>query len=272
VPEQTQAKGNRIAVPVNGDVWLAALGLLLGAIIGSFLATILVRWPSDESVMRGRSRCDACGRTLPARNLVPILSFLLQSGRCQMCGAPIAWDHLAMEIAASAIGGFAGVLFAPGLAATCAMFGWLLLLLAALDARHFWLPDRLTVLLLILGLTASAMGFGPQPRDAFIGALTGFASLSVVALAYSTVRKRDGIGGGDPKLLGAIGAWVGWQPLPHIVLAAAILGLIAVLALRLHKSGQTFSDQIAFGTFLALAAWPLWIGEQLRFFGPFSHS
>ena len=101
----------------------AGAGFVLGAIIGSFLATIVVRWPRGESVLRGRSHCDGCGRTLTALELVPIVSALLQRGKCRTCGAAIERDHLTVELAAAAIGATAfGV--APGLAgAGWAVFG-----------------------------------------------------------------------------------------------------------------------------------------------------
>src|SRR3546814_11744442 len=116
------------------------LGALLGAIVGSFLATVLVRWPAGESALAGRSRCDGCRRTLAPFELVPVLSFALNRGRCRRCAAPLDRTHLRVEIAAATISGTAFALVSPP-----AAFGWsglaLGLLLPRLPAlRHFLVP------------------------------------------------------------------------------------------------------------------------------------
>ena len=129
-------------------IWPLGLGVL-GAIVGSFVAALVIRWPQDQSVMRGRSACDACGRTLTARDLVPLLSALWLRGRCRTCGVPIDPLHWRIEAIAALIGVLAGVATASPLAVAGAIFGWLLLALAALDATALWLPDRLTITLAI---------------------------------------------------------------------------------------------------------------------------
>ena len=103
-----------------------------------------------------------------------------------------------------------------------ALFGWVLLTLALLDAGHFWLPDKLTLPLLLLGL---AIVNEPPLLHRLIGAAAGYAVLALIALAYRAARGREGLGGGDPKLLAAIGAWLGWQALPFVLLAASLAGL-----------------------------------------------
>lgn len=243
---------------VPGWVWLGG-GFVLGAIIGSFLATIVVRWPHGESVLRGRSRCDGCGRTLSALELLPILSALAQRGRCRSCGATIDRDHLTIELGAAVIGAAAFGL-APGLAgAGWAVFGWLLLTLAALDLRHLWLPDRLTAPLAALGLAFGGITTGAWPLDRLIGAVAGFASLWAIGAAYRRVRGQDGLGLGDAKLLGAIGAWLGWLALPFVLLAASVLGLIAAAL-----SGGLLRDRaVPFGAALAAGALPGWLALRL---------
>ena len=134
-------------------------GLLLGAIVGSFLATILIRWPRGESALGGRSRCDACGETLGPLALVPILSFIVMRGRCRHCGARIDRRHLAIELAAALVGLAAFAAHPLPLALVTAMLGWWLLLIAALDLEHHWLPDLLTLPLVPLGLAAAWAGF-----------------------------------------------------------------------------------------------------------------
>ena len=234
-------------------------GAVIGLIAGSFIATILIRWPQGRSALRGRSQCDGCGETLRAHELVPVLSHLASRGRCRRCGAAIDQRHLAIEVAAAVIG-FLAFFGHPGPAgAVTALFGWWLLLLAAIDLEHYWLPDRLTLPLIPAGLLAAWLGYGLPLEDSLIGAAAGFAALWAIAAAYRRVRGRDGMGGGDPKLLAGIGAWVGWQQLPLIVLGASLLGLAAVLLIRLRGRVVSGVDRLPLGTLLAIAAWPVWL-------------
>jgi leader peptidase (prepilin peptidase)/N-methyltransferase len=236
-----------------------ALGFVLGAVIGSFLAAILVRWPEGRSVLRGRSQCDACGRTLSPRDLVPILSWFLVRGRCRHCGAAIDRRHLAIEAGAALIG-LTAILAHPLPAAVfTAIFGWWLFLLAALDIEHFWLPDRLTLPLGLAGLLVAWVGIGPPLPDRLVGAAAGYACLALVAWAYRRLRGREGMGGGDPKLFGAIGAWVGWPLLPPVLLGAGLIGLAVIGLGALRGRPVAASDRLPLGALLALAAWPAWL-------------
>lgn len=231
----------------------------LGVLLGSFIAALVVRWPEDQSVLRGRSRCDSCGRTLGAFELIPVLSTLWLRGRCRTCGARIDPVHLTIELLAMAVGGVSGLLLpgTPGLAA--ALFGWLLLALAMLDVRAFWLPDRLTALLAASGIAVGVAGIGPDLGQRVIGGIAGFAALWTIAFGYRAIRGRDGLGGGDPKMLGAIGLWVGWQMLPIIVVLASMAGLGVVVLWTLTGRGAQSDDRLPFGTLLAIAAYPSWV-------------
>jgi leader peptidase (prepilin peptidase) / N-methyltransferase len=241
----------------------AAIGVLLGLIAGSFLATALIRWPKDAGVM-GRSACDSCGAALGLRDLVPILSWMAARGRCRRCGARIDPRHPAMELAAAAIGLAAGLAFPPAPALVTALFGWWLLLIAALDLEHQWLPDRLTLPLIPLGLAAAWAGFGPPLAERALAAALGWAVLAGLAFAYRRLRGRDGMGGGDPKLMAAIGAWAGAWPLPAILTGAGLIGLAAVAARHLRGEAVTATDRLPLGTLLALAAWPVWLVVAAR--------
>jgi leader peptidase (prepilin peptidase) / N-methyltransferase len=237
---------------------------LFGAIIGSYLATILMRWPLGTSAAKGRSRCDACGKSLEVYDLVPIFSFLARRGRAGCCGASISIDHLGVEIGAASIG-LLSALALPGmplLYLTTAVFGWALLLLAAFDLRHFWLPDRLTIPLAFLGLFANFNGVGPGLTDALIGAAAGFLSLWSVGFAFKKLRGIEGLGGGDPKIFAAIGAWLGWAALPLVLSAAAGLGLLIVAVFALAGRPLSRSDPLPLGALLAVAAWPIYLISQ----------
>ncbi|MBO9670301.1 MAG: prepilin peptidase [Sphingobium sp.] len=239
------------------------LGLLigagLGAIIGSFLATIVSRWPRGQSVITGRSRCDGCDRPLNALDLVPLAGWLVARGKCRTCGARIDWVHPLMELGCALIGGFCAWAFDPLAALFFAVGGWLLLTLAVLDARHMWLPDALTLPLAALGLTLGDWILPAPFLDRVIGAAAGAVLFALLAFAYRRLRGRDGLGLGDAKLLGAIGAWMGWQALPFVLLIASAAALLWVLVLRASGKQVHALTRIPLGTFLCLSVVPAWV-------------
>lgn len=241
-------------------LWLAAvLGGLLGLVIGSFLATLLIRWPKGENALAGRSRCDACGKALGPLELIPILSWLVRRGRCRACRAWIDPRHPAMELAAAMIGVVAALAHPLPLALVTAGLGWWLLLTAALDLEAHWLPDLLTLPLIALGLLAAWAGFGPPLAERLWGAAIGWAVLEAIRLGYRLSRGRDGMGGGDPKLFAAAGAWVGAWNLPVILLCAGLLGIAAALTMILRKQKVAATTRMPLGTLIALALWPAWL-------------
>ena len=235
------------------------IGALAGLVAGSFLATALIRWPIGEAVARGRSRCDSCRTTLTARDLVPLVSHAAARGRCRHCGARIDPRHLAVELAAATIGLVALAAHPLPLGIVTALLGWWLLLTAMLDLERQWLPDRLTLPLIPLGLAAAWAGFGPPLAERAAAAAIGWAALAAIAFAYRRLRSREGMGGGDPKLMAALGAWVGAWPLPAILLGAGLLGLAAAAAMRLRGEAVTAASRLPLGTLLILAAWPVWL-------------
>ncbi|HEX8419831.1 MAG TPA: prepilin peptidase [Sphingomonas sp.] len=238
--------------------WPIALGVL-GAIVGSFIAALVMRWPQDRSVVRGRSACDACGRTLTAGDLVPLLSALVLRGRCRTCRAPIDPLHWRIEAIAALIGVLAGGATASSLAVAGAIFGWLLLALAALDATALWLPDRLTMTLAITGVGTGLSCAFPPIGDRLIGGSVGFLALWAIAAGYKRLRGREGMGGGDPKLFGAIGLWLGWRLLPAVLLLASLIGLALVLVAAVRGRPISRDTALPFGALLAAAAYPAWL-------------
>ncbi|HKY80522.1 MAG TPA: A24 family peptidase [Sphingobium sp.] len=250
------------------DPLSAMLGAVAGAIAGSFLATLVLRWPEGRGIMRGRSACDGCGRVLGAVDLIPMLSALVQRGRCRTCGAGIDPLHGRVEAGCAIIGALA-LGFAPGLAGIgWALLGWLLLTLAVLDWRHLWLPDALTLPLAFGGLTLGLWTTDAMLADRVIGAAAGYLALLGVAVGYRITRGRDGLGLGDAKLLGALGAWFGWQALPFILLMAASLGLIAVIASVAAGARIDRTTLVPLGTCLAVAAVPGWWVAMLAMRAP----
>lgn len=155
--------------------------------------------------------------------------------------------------------------FAPdGTLILSCLFGWTLLALAVIDFRSFILPDPLTLLAALLGLVMIAATRPEAWVEHLIGGLAGFTLLFAVELSYRYLRRRDGLGRGDAKLLGALGLWTGWTRLPDILLIASLSGLIAaLLASRIAKEAVSGTTPVAFGPWLALAGWVSWLSGPL---------
>lgn len=239
---------------------------LLGAMHGSFLGAILVRAPLGRSIVSRSSACDSCGRDLRAAELVPVLSFIALRGKCRTCGARIDPWQFACEVGGMAIGALPWLVTGNPVHAVGAMvMGWELLLLALLDLRHMWLPQRIVGALAGTGAAVALfrsweLGWDTAPLVvAGSGAILGFAMLQAVRLVYRRVRGREGMGGGDPLLLGAIGLWVGPLGTVEVMLGASIAGILAAAALLLTGRKLASDTALPLGTFLAAAAWPLFL-------------
>jgi leader peptidase (prepilin peptidase)/N-methyltransferase len=237
--------------------WLAPV--LLAPFIGSFLGVLIVRLPEARPVAITRSVCDRCGHQLAPRDLIPLVSYVLCRGRCRYCGAFIGSFPFAIELAALAVAAWAAVTVADEDLWPACLLGWTLLTLTWIDARTMLLPNLLTLPLLAMGLVL-AWGGGPWSlADHGLAAMLGFLSLYGLAWAYRRFRGRDGLGGGDAKLLGALGAWVGLSGLPFVLLLAACMGLIFAGGTALTGKRMTATTAIPFGPFLALSGWMLWL-------------
>ena len=238
--------------------WWGLGGALAGLIAGSFIATLVIRWPQGRG-LGGRSACDGCGRHLSLRDLLPVVSWALARGNCRTCGGSINWRHPAIEGAAALIGA-AALWLQPDLHGIAgALFGWQLLALAALDAEHFWLPDWLTGVLAISGLAFGVAGIGVDLPSRLIGGGVGFAALFAISWTYRCLRGRPGMGGGDPKLLGAIGCWLGWSPLPYMMIGTSAMGLLAAFGLMARGKNVVATTRLPLGALMAVAAFPLWM-------------
>jgi len=251
------AVGPELVAQLN-DLYRFLAGLMIGAIIGSFMANIVTRWPRGKSVMRGRSRCESCGKTLRAAELVPLLSSLVQRGRCRGCGAKIDPVHSFVEAGAALICGLCMLAFPLPAAIIFTIGGWLLLMLAVLDARHFWLPDMFTLPLAAIGLTLGDWVLPATFQERVVGAAIGAGGLFLIAMSYRRLRGKDGLGLGDAKLLGAIGAWLGWQMLPLILLVASGTALLWLLFRHLRGETLGAGTRVPLGTFFAIAVVPAW--------------
>ncbi|TSE27702.1 prepilin peptidase [Tepidimonas aquatica] len=260
--------------------WSAAV--LLGLLVGSFLNVVIHRlptmlqrrWEAECAALRGeepparppynlwvpRSHCPACQTPIPSWRNVPLLSFVLQRGRCAACGARIAWRYPIIELACGVW--FAAVAWRHGVslaAVAWAAWGAALLALAAIDWDTTLLPDDITLPLLWAGLIGAALGWtGVALADALWGAVAGYLSLWSVYWTFKLLTGKEGMGYGDFKLLAGLGAWLGWQALIPLVLVASLVGALVGLGLK-ATGGLREGRYVPFGPFLALGGLLVWV-------------
>jgi leader peptidase (prepilin peptidase)/N-methyltransferase len=209
-----------------------------------------------------RSACPDCGHPIGALENIPIVSYLLQRGACKACRKPISVRYPLVEalgglLAAYAIWRF-GLTWKGG--AAC-VFLWMLIALTFIDFDTQLLPDNLTLPLLWAGLVANVFGLFVSLQDAVLGAIAGYLALWIVYWLFRLIRGKEGMGYGDFKLLAALGAWLGWQMLPLIILLSSVVGAVIGISLMVFK-GRDHSIPLAFGPYLAIA------GGVALFFGP----
>lgn len=243
---------------IDAETWFWPI--LAAPFIGSFLGVLIVRLPAGAPVAFARSTCPHCGARLGGWEMVPLVSFVALRGRCRHCRRSIGLLHPAVELAAVGIAVWAVLADhdAVRLWADCGL-GWTLLTLSWIDGTSLLLPDVLTLPLLLAGL---ALTLAEQPEaltDHCLAAALGYLSFQGLGLAYRRLRGRDGLGGGDSKLIAAAGAWCGLALLPVVVLGSAIVGLLAALALALAGRIVTSKTRISFGPCIALAFWLAWL-------------
>jgi leader peptidase (prepilin peptidase)/N-methyltransferase len=269
---------------------------LLGLVIGSFLNVVVYRLPImmelewrshlselDESDFTppphapGKgfnlwwppSACPQCGHRIAAWENVPIVSYLWLRGRCRSCGAVISKRYPFVEAFVAVVSVVVAWTFGPTWACVAALiFSWTLIALALIDIDHQLLPDSLTIPLLWAGLLISLFSIDGEPiladvESSVIGAVAGYMSLWSVYHLFKLLTGKDGMGYGDFKLLAALGAWLGWQSLPLIILLSAIVGSIIGVAM-IAVGGRSRHTPIPFGPYLAAAGWItlLW-GDRL---------
>ncbi len=252
---------------------------LLGLIIGSFLTVLIHRLPlmlhrqwqqqchellQHHAPNRNEERfdlawpgshCPHCGHRLSWRENIPLLGYLRLKGRCAACQQAISSRYPVVELLAAISAVVAVLHFGPGYQAlAAATLGWGLIALAAIDIEHQLLPDALTLPLLWLGLLVNSSGLLVPPGDAIIGASAGYLALWLVYQGFKLTTGKEGMGRGDFKLLALLGAWLGWQLLPAIVVLAALAGVSLGLARVLLKK-QRHDQAMPFGPYLALAGW-----------------
>jgi leader peptidase (prepilin peptidase)/N-methyltransferase len=209
-----------------------------------------------------RSRCPHCNAEIKALQNIPVLSYLLLGGKCANCKARISPRYPIVELVTALLSTAVALRFGwhwQTAAALC--FTWALVALTVIDLDHTLLPDVITLPLLWLGLILSLAwhaGLTPpapvDPRSAILGALAGYLTLWSVFWAFKLLTGKEGMGYGDFKLFGALGAWLGWQMLPLVLLLSAFAGAVVGIALIVVR-GRDRNIPIPFGPYLAAAGW-----------------
>ncbi len=267
----------------------AVVAGILGLLIGSFLNVVIHRIPimmqrevdsvcaceRDEpephpekyNLIVPRSACPHCGHQITALENVPVISWLVLGGKCSACKAPISARYPLIEAVSALLS--AGLVwhFGSGWEGMAAVvFGWLLLAMTFIDIDTQLLPDDLTYPLLWLGLLVNVKGLFVPLQDAVLGAAAGYMVLWTVYWVFKLVRGKEGMGYGDFKLLAALGAWMGWQMLPAIILLSAGVGSVIGIAIII-ASRMGFDHKIPFGPYLAGAGLVALVwGQQITAF------
>ena len=271
---------------VDSPILFYTFAFILALLIGSFLNVVIYRLPvmmerdwraqCDEisatpasDLPQGRfdliapgSSCPACGHRITALQNIPVLSYLFLGGKCAECKAPISGRYPAVELLTAVLSAVVAWRFGFGWEAAAGIaLTWTLIAISAIDIDHQIIPDSISLPLIWAGLFLSLFSPLPgadmlfiEPEVAIAGALAGYLSLWSIYHLFRLVTGKEGMGYGDFKLLAALGAWLGWQMLPLIILLSAVVGAVTgimMITLRRHER----SVPIPFGPYLAAAGW-----------------
>ena len=269
---------------VGGNIWLAAGSvLLLGLLIGSFLNVVILRFPvmmfrswkqdclemdsnlpkhpaiddlsKPFNLLKPDSHCPKCQAPIRAWQNIPVLSWALLRGKCAGCGTPIGLRYPAVEIATAILSTALLLVYPWGWQlAAMLVFTWLLISMSVIDIDHQILPDTMTLSLLWLGLMVNSQGLFTDLESAVYGAAAGYLALWSVFWIFKLVTGKEGMGYGDFKLLAALGAWLGVQSLPLIILLSSVVGAVVGIA-GIIILGRDKNVPIPFGPYLAAAGW-----------------
>lgn len=236
-------------------MWVEASFLfILGLLLGSFANVVIHRLPKGESVVRPRSRCPKCGKLIAAYDNIPVLSWLLLRGKCRACQAPISIRYPLVELVTGVL--FAAIFLKHGMTWSTLEYlilAWGLVVVSCIDLDLMILPDVFTLPGIVIGLVGAAINPDRSFYSSLAGVLMGGGFLWAVAYLYLLVRKEEGMGGGDIKLLAWLGAVLGWPAVPFLVLVSSVVGSVVGLVLAL-RGRAGLKSVIPFGPYLALAA------------------
>jgi leader peptidase (prepilin peptidase)/N-methyltransferase len=245
------------------ETLLTVYVFLIGAVVGSFLNVVIHRYPREESVVMPRSRCPACGAVIRWYDNIPLLSWLILAGRCRACRAPITLRYPLVELANGLF--YAAIFVRCGLTLVALLLAAVVsatIALIFIDAEIQILPDVIDLPGVAAGLIIGALHGGLQHnvlaisesfQDSIIGAAAGAAVPLVILLLYRLVRKIEGMGLGDVKMMAMIGAVMGWRPLFAVLLLASVTGALTGVVVMIATKRSNLRFALPFGVFLGLA-------------------
>lgn len=232
----------------------AASAFVFGLIVGSFLNVCICRLPKNESIVSPPSHCPVCSYQISWYDSIPLLSYLLLRGKCRGCGAHISPQYPLVELLNGILSLLLFLRFGPTLAfAALFLFCSALVVITFIDIEHQIIPDEISLPGIIVGFVLSFFIPGHTWLNSLFGILLGGGSLLLVAWLYQRLTGKEGMGGGDIKLLAMMGAFLGWKAVPFIIFASSLIGsIIGVSIMLLQKKDGKLA--IPFGPYLAFAA------------------
>jgi len=233
---------------------MTIFSFILGLAIGSFLNVCIYRIPLKKSLVYPPSSCPQCGERIRFYDNIPIISYIVLLGRCRGCGKPISIGYPIVELIMGLLSLYLFVKYRLSHQYFLFLiFSASLIVISFIDLRHQIIPDSISLPGIVLGLLVSLIFKDIKWYDSLIGAIVGGGMLYIVAEGYFLLTGREGMGGGDIKLLAMIGAWMGWKAIPKIILISSLTGIIiGGTALLLTQKGM--KTKIPFGPFLVLGA------------------
>jgi len=262
---------------------------MLGMCIGSFLNVVIYRLPKmmqqdwheqccelldikNENVTEQQkvnlifpgSSCQSCQHKITALENIPVISYLFLKGRCSSCKVKISLQYPIIEMFTGLVTAYVAWHFGFSLQTLCAVFlTWALICMSMIDLEHSLLPDDITLPFIWLGLACNIFGIFTDIYSSLIGAMLGYGILWIIFMSFKATTGKEGMGYGDFKLLALLGAWMGWQYLPLIILLSSITASIIGLAMIIFK-GRDKAAAFPFGPYLAIAGWVTLIwGKEL---------
>lgn len=235
-------------------IFFDIFAFISGAAIGSFLNVCIFRIPAEESIIRPASRCPSCLQPIRFYDNIPILSFLLLRARCRDCGAKISWRYPLVELITGLLALLLFIKFGLTLDFLVYFaFTAVLITISFIDLDHQIIPDILSLPGIPIFFLLAVFVVKVPWMEAAIGLLIGGGVLFAIAFLYEFITKREGMGGGDIKLLGMIGGFLGWKSLIFILLVSSVLGAIVGISVMVIKK-QDMKYAVPFGPFLSAAA------------------
>ena len=255
--------------------------VILGLVVGSFINVVIYRLPimmehewreqcrmlfgapaeappvaqEPFNLLSPRSRCPHCQHLVRAINNIPVISYLVLRGKCVHCEQPISLRYPLIELASGLLTGYVALHYGFHPETFFAVIlTWSLLCLSMIDIDHQLLPDDITLPLLWLGLGCNMFNIFTNLHSSVIGAIAGYGSLWIIFVTFRLVTGKEGMGYGDFKLLAMLGAWLGWEMLPLIILLSSLLGAVIGIFLIIIR-GRDRNNPIPFGPYLALSGW-----------------